>query len=194
MVGFAAPAQAQQQVLEGVYNYHQEGVAEAGTWTIYPVCVPVVGDLRAEIRDPVACILHVSGTPTSWVTGGDAKLTGGQWAYSVNKKDGLTCPDGSTAPTLTTVKFNTDTMSGTTSVAHLEENIAAVSVTFGTAELKELNAAVAAIPIRGERLSPAVLAATIETTPFTLSFREPLPIPVQQYPLYCEPGGLRRCF
>jgi hypothetical protein len=30
--------------------------------------------------------------------------------------------------------------------------------------------------------------------PFTLSFKEPLPMPVEQYPLYCEPGGLRRCF
>ncbi|KAA0120482.1 hypothetical protein [Mycolicibacterium sp. P9-22] len=163
MVGFAGPAQAnpRQQVLEGVYNYHQEGVAEVGTWTIYPVCVPVVGDLRAEIRDPVACTLHVSGTPTTWVTGGDAKLTGGQWAYSVNKKDGFTCPDGSTVPTLTTIKFNTETMTGTRSVAHNQ---------------------VCGLP------------ATLETVPFTLSFREPLPIPVQKYPLYCEPGGLRRCF
>ncbi len=30
--------------------------------------------------------------------------------------------------------------------------------------------------------------------PFTLSFKEPLPIPVDQYPLICEPEGLRRCF
>ena len=55
---------------------------------------------------------------------------------------------------------------GTTNVAHLEDNIAAASVTFSAAELKELNAAVAAIPIRGERLSPAVLSATgVEAPP-----------------------------
>ena len=55
---------------------------------------------------------------------------------------------------------------GTTNVAHLEENIAATSVSFGTAELQQLNAAVADIPIRGERLSPAVLAATgVEAPP-----------------------------
>lgn len=55
---------------------------------------------------------------------------------------------------------------GTTNVAHLDENIAAASVSFGAAELKELNAAVAAIPIRGERLSPAVLSATgVEAPP-----------------------------
>ncbi|MGE2722697.1 hypothetical protein [Mycolicibacterium celeriflavum] len=30
--------------------------------------------------------------------------------------------------------------------------------------------------------------------PLTLTFKEPLPIPVTPYPLICEPGGLRRCF
>jgi hypothetical protein len=29
--------------------------------------------------------------------------------------------------------------------------------------------------------------------PFTLSFKEPRPIPVERYPLYCEPAGLRIC-
>jgi aryl-alcohol dehydrogenase-like predicted oxidoreductase len=49
---------------------------------------------------------------------------------------------------------------GTTKVAHLEENVAAASISFSAAELRELDAAVAAIPIRGERLPPPVLAAT----------------------------------
>lgn len=49
---------------------------------------------------------------------------------------------------------------GTTNVAHLEENVAAASISLSATELKELNAAVAAIPIRGARLSPAVLSAT----------------------------------
>ena len=55
---------------------------------------------------------------------------------------------------------------GTTNPAHLEENIAAASVSFSAAELKDLNAAVAAIPIQGARLSPAVLSATgVEAAP-----------------------------
>ncbi len=55
---------------------------------------------------------------------------------------------------------------GTTNPAHLEENVAAASISFNATELKELNAAVAAIPIRGERLSPAVLSATgVESAP-----------------------------
>jgi hypothetical protein len=32
------------------------------------------------------------------------------------------------------------------------------------------------------------------TIPLTLAFKEPLPIPATDYPLICEPGGLRRCF
>ena len=49
---------------------------------------------------------------------------------------------------------------GTTKVAHLEENLRAADIVFTSEELKELNAAVAAVTIRGERLPPAVLAAT----------------------------------
>ncbi|HJT62352.1 MAG TPA: aldo/keto reductase [Burkholderiales bacterium] len=49
---------------------------------------------------------------------------------------------------------------GTTKLAHLEENVGAASISFSAAELNELDAALAAIPIRGERLSPPVLAAT----------------------------------
>jgi aryl-alcohol dehydrogenase-like predicted oxidoreductase len=55
---------------------------------------------------------------------------------------------------------------GTTNTAHLAENVAAASVSFSPAELAELNTAVAAVPIRGARLSPAVLAATgVEAPP-----------------------------
>ncbi|MDY1449033.1 aldo/keto reductase [Pseudomonas aeruginosa] len=46
---------------------------------------------------------------------------------------------------------------GTTKVAHMRENLGAASITFTGAELRELNAAVAAIPIQGSRLPPQVL-------------------------------------
>lgn len=36
---------------------------------------------------------------------------------------------------------------------------------------------------------PAMVVA-----PLTMKFNRPLAIPVTQYPLQCEPGGLRRCF
>lgn len=36
--------------------------------------------------------------------------------------------------------------------------------------------------------------ANMIKVPFTLAFKEKLPIPNDQYPLICEPEGLRRCF
>jgi hypothetical protein len=41
--------------------------------------------------------------------------------------------------------------------------------------------------------SGTVPANMVRTT-FTLAFKKPLDTPVDQYPLICEPGGLRRCF
>jgi hypothetical protein len=38
------------------------------------------------------------------------------------------------------------------------------------------------------------VGAKMVTVPFTLTYNRPLPIPVDRYPLYCEPGGLKRCF
>jgi hypothetical protein len=156
VLGFAGPAHAD-QVMQGVYNYvPQDG--DSGTWTIYPSCVPVVGDLRVALELPVACRLHVS---RSGSTGVDANLAGGIWQYTTNTRDGMTCPDGSTAPMTETVRFDDVTMTGTRTVFH--------------------NAVCGLQPGKIDQ-------------PFTLSFKEPLPMPVEQYPLYCEPGGLRRCF
>lgn len=45
---------------------------------------------------------------------------------------------------------------GTTNPAHMTENLGAASISFGADELKQLNAAVAAIRIQGDRLPPAV--------------------------------------
>jgi hypothetical protein len=51
-------------------------------------------------------------------------------------------------------------------LAHLQENVGAAAITFSASELAELDAAISAIPIRGARLSPPVLAATgVEAPP-----------------------------
>jgi aryl-alcohol dehydrogenase-like predicted oxidoreductase len=47
---------------------------------------------------------------------------------------------------------------GTTQMAHLLDNLGADEVIFSAAELRELNAAVAAVAVQGERLPPAVQA------------------------------------
>ncbi|MBT9466644.1 aldo/keto reductase [Hydrogenophaga sp.] len=46
---------------------------------------------------------------------------------------------------------------GTTNVAHMEENIGAAAISFTPDELRQLNAAVAAVRIQGDRLPPAVM-------------------------------------
>ena len=87
-----------------------------------PTCVPVVGDLRDNLELPVGCTLHVTSAavdaaddekPGLIVTGGDARLTGGVWSYTVTLGAGLTCPDGSAAKATQTVSFDSDALTGT---------------------------------------------------------------------------------
>ncbi len=154
-VGAAGAAQADTPVMQGVYTYSSEG--QTGTWSLYPSCVPTVGDLRVALEIPVGCQVHVG--PSDGLTGGDARLVGGLWSFTTPKNDGMECPDGSFGPTVEVFTFNET--SGTRSISH---------------------AGACGLP-------PGIV-----NIPFTLSFKEPLPIPVDRYPLICEPGGLRRCF
>ena len=162
----ASPSSAD-QVMEGNYTFTTPGQPSA-TWTIYPICVPTVGDLRVPLDLPVACTLKVVSATAGKQTfelnnlnwGGDAKLTGGMWTLTTNKADGLMCPDGTTAPTVDTYKFDDVTLTGT----HTSLHTAVCGVQPGMTK-----------------------------EPFTLAFAEPLPIPVDRYPLVCEPAGLRHC-
>ena len=94
-LGTASPSSAD-QAMEGIYTFNTPGQPPA-EWTIYPICVPTVGDLREPLELPVACTLKVvsatHGKATSSLNnlnwGGDARLTGGQWALTTNKADGL---------------------------------------------------------------------------------------------------------
>jgi hypothetical protein len=156
-LGFAGPAHAD-QVVEGVYTYTPEH-GDSATYTIYPSCVPVVGDLREPLNLPVACRLNMSPSSNN-LLGGAARLTGGVWVWSGPESKGLQCPDGSWAPTIETMKFDDLTMTGTRNIAHTD--------------------------VCG--LQPGII-----TVPFTMTYQGPLPLPVEQYPLYCEPAGLRIC-
>lgn len=133
-------------------------------WVIYPSCVPTVGDLRVNLELPVACRLHVAANPSTKVAGGDARLTSGVWTFSTNKKDGLTCPDGATTAPIVETYEFDDRTMSGTR-----------SVAFSD-------------------VCEGQVAANILTYPFTLAYKGPLSIPVDRYPLYCEPGGLKRCF
>jgi len=162
----ASPSSAD-QVMEGVYTFNTEGMPPA-QWTIYPICVPTVGDLREPLELPVACRLNVVSATDNKTSfdlanlnwGSDATLTGGQWALTTRKEKGFQCPDGSTAPTVDTYKFDDVTLTGT----HTSLNNAVCGAQAG-----------------------------MKKSSFTLTFLRPLPIPVEKYPLVCEPGGLRRC-
>src|SRR3954447_11257162 len=114
VLGFASPARAD-QLMQGIYTYTQGDVV--AEWTIQPTCVPTVGDLRDNLELPVACNLHVAANPSTVLNPGTARLTGGQWMYTVNKVDGFKCPDGGTAPILDMYKFDDVTMTGTHSVS-----------------------------------------------------------------------------
>ncbi|MGV0578941.1 hypothetical protein ABQF17_15135 [Mycolicibacterium elephantis] len=161
-LGLAAPAQAQGDVKapgvpEGVYNVDIDGQATT-EWEIFPLCVPVVGDLREPLLLPVGCKLKVTpkGQP-----GAEAAMVGGRWQFDYDTIDGKVCPDGSKAPQQTIYSFDPYTWVGTMKVIH------------GA--------------VCGEQAAMVVV-------PLTMSFNRPLAIPVDQYPLICEPGGLRRCF
>jgi hypothetical protein len=160
-LGLVSPAQADEhkhpEVPEGVYTANVDGQATT-EWTIWPSCVPTVGDLRVQLYLPVACRLHV--TPAGRA-GSDAVMTNGLWTFQYNTADGRTCPDGSKAAQQEVYSFNGLTLVG---------------------NLKLIHGAVC-----GEQPG-------MTNIPFTLAFKEPLPIPVDRYPLICEPGGLRRCF
>lgn len=155
-LGWAGPARAD-QLLEGVYTYTQDGLGPL-SWTIYPSCVPVVGDLREPLSLPVGCRLHIQSSPGA--TGGDARLTDRVWTYTTSIREGIVCPDGGWAPTTETYRFDDAAMSGTRTVFNTD--------------------------VCG-------LRAGKTDVPFTLAFKEPLPFPVEHYPLGCDPGGLRRC-
>src|ERR671934_2601166 len=99
-LGAASPASAR-DTMQGSYIYSAPGLP-AATWTIYPICVNVVGDLRVPLEDPVACSLHVVSATSKVTTpelqslnwGGDAHLTNDVWTVIVNRSDGFQCPDG----------------------------------------------------------------------------------------------------
>jgi hypothetical protein len=165
-LGTAGPSSAD-DVMEGIYAFNSPGLPPA-VWTIYPLCVPTVGDLREPLELPVACTLKIVSATKNESTyelnslnwGGDAHLTEGRWALTAHKDEGFLCPDGSRAPSVDTYKFDDVTLTGEHTLTHN---------------------AVCGVP------------AGMVKEPFTLAFNKPLPIPVDRYPLVCEPAGNRLC-
>ena len=59
----ASPSSAD-QTMEGFYTFNTPGQPTA-EWTIYPICVPTVGDLREPLELPVACTLKLGRRRTT---------------------------------------------------------------------------------------------------------------------------------
>lgn len=153
------------QLMQGFYSYFQEGVGPT-TWKINPLCAVVVGDLREPLYLPVGCKLYVAGsTPSDGVTPKDAY--GGN-AVLTNNLWTFTVPrpEGLTCP---------DGSKGPTVETYQFDDLTMTgtkTVSYG--------------PQCG-------VQANLTKYPFTLAYTGPLEIPVDPYPLDCDPGGLRRC-
>lgn len=163
VLGAAGSARAdgdQPAIPQGVYTYHQEGLPPID-WTVYPICAQTVGDLRVNLELPVGCTVHVASSDLTVAGGGDARLTGGQWAFNLPQPQGFTCPDGRLMRSQEVYSFDLASMTGTRTTAHNTE---------------------------------CGVDAGLVKAPFTLSYKGPLPIPVDQFPIYCSPyDALRRC-
>jgi hypothetical protein len=98
-VGFAAPAWADEQQLDGNYTFVND--ATTNTWTITTQC-----NAERTCGGTVA-------TSTGWV-GAISRRAGGPWtAERRDVSTGWTCPDGSTGPADLLYSFDPATLAGT---------------------------------------------------------------------------------
>lgn len=165
-LGTASPSSAD-QVMEGIYTFNTEGSPPA-EWTIYPLCTPTVGDLRVPLELPVACKLKVvSATPGKYTF----ELNNLNWGGDAKLTDGQWA--------LTTNKAD-GFQCADGSTAPTVDTYKFDDVTL-TGTHTSLNTAVCGA------------APGMTKTPFALTFARPLPIPVNRYPLECEPAGNRLC-
>jgi len=165
-LGTATPSSAD-QVMEGIYTFNAEGSTPA-EWTIYPLCTPTVGDLREPLELPVACKLKVvSATPGKYTF----ELNNLNWGGDARLTGGMW--------SLTTNKTDGFQCADGSTAPTVD------TYTFDDATLTGMHTS----------LHTAVCGASpgMTKTPFTLTFEKPLPIPVDRYPLVCEPAGNRLC-
>jgi hypothetical protein len=162
----ASPSSAD-QVMEGIYTFNAEGSTPA-EWTIYPLCTPTVGDLREPLELPVACKLKVvSATPGKYTF----ELNNLNWGGDARLTGGMW--------SLTTNKTDGFQCADGSTAPTVD------TYTFDDVTLTGMHTS----------LHTAVCGAApgMTKTPFTLTFEKPLPIPVDRYPLVCEPAGNRLC-
>jgi hypothetical protein len=129
-VGTASPAKALGPPPDGLYTFSEAGVP-ASTWKIAALCnAPSRQRAIPDFTDPVIwadlCALNVSSTTPRVISPaekqanyiGRARLTSDLWTFQVPKANGVSCPDGSTAPSTDTYAFDDVTLAGTHTSIH----------------------------------------------------------------------------
>src|ERR1700727_457938 len=108
-VGTSTPAKALGPPPDGMYSFTEAGVPTT-TWKIAALCdAPSRQRAIPDFTDPVVsadlCALNVSSTTARVISRsekmanfvGRARLTSDLWTFRVDKANGVSCPDGSTA-------------------------------------------------------------------------------------------------
>jgi hypothetical protein len=129
-VASAGPAKALGPPPDGIYGFSETGVPTS-TWKIYALCdAPSRQRAIPDFTDPVIaadlCSLNVSSTTVRTISRaeklanyiGRARLASDQWTFQVGKADGVSCPDGSYAPTMDTYAFDDASLAGTHTSIH----------------------------------------------------------------------------
>jgi hypothetical protein len=99
-------------VPEGTYTYSQPGASE-DTWTITPLCVPVVTEGRVPAKHKIGCKLQIDSDSIA----GAFRLVNDRWSMTTDRSNGMKCSDGTKSPATLTYEFD-NALNGTYSVSH----------------------------------------------------------------------------
>jgi hypothetical protein len=130
-LGFASPASAIVPPADGHYTFAQAG-KPSSNWKMQTICSQVSGtraqqDYTDQTTQTLGCNVIVgSQVSTSGMNreernvsfDGKAVLVNGLWTVTAPVAEGVTCPDGSTAPSTDTYSFSEVTLTGTHTSIH----------------------------------------------------------------------------
>jgi hypothetical protein len=129
-MGSASPAKALGPPPDGLYTFTEAGVP-ATTWKISALCnAPSRQRAIPDFTDPVIaadlCALNVASFTPRVISRSEkmanyvsrAVLTSDLWTFQIGKNNGVSCPDGTTAPSMDTYAFDDVSLAGTHTSIH----------------------------------------------------------------------------
>jgi hypothetical protein len=124
------PASAIGPPPDGNYSFNSPGVSGV-TWTITALCVQPSGTRNMnDYSDPIVfamnCALNIVSSTDEQISAADklqnfssrARMSGMLWTISVDRANGVSCPNGGTAPSTETYAFSDETLTGTHTSLH----------------------------------------------------------------------------